>query len=954
MTLKLAIQITADAADAKKGVGEARAELAGLKAEATTTERQVEALADALKAEGSAASEAGRDTAAAAAAFGRQEQAASSAANALRQLTAAERAASAAMRGANSNSLNSASAINARLGVRDDFAGAGRAADIAAYGAALDDLRAKYSPLYAAGRTYKATLDEIRQAEKLGAISAREAATQIERVKTAFAAQATLIKAQNTPGASAWSQLRPDQKFSVTRQVPDILQSLALGMSPGQVALQQGPQIVDGLGGMSNTLKVLGGVITPVTVGLGALTAAAVAGAAAWLDYAGRTKEAQVAAQAFGANYGVTAAGIERVAIAASEAGRISVSSAREIATELARTGKLGTDQIGGLVAITKDFAAVMRTDVAGATAKLGDIFGDPAKGAAQLRQLGLIDGATERLVGRLVQQNRTTEAGSVLLAAVTPRLQGAATATTAIGRAAEWAKEKWDNLWNGVGAAVDRLFGGGADSLEGKLAAAQERLSRMDATFQPGDRGYDRRKAARDALVAEIAAIQEQIKVQEAAAKKATEAAAEDRRGTAAVGVADQSPAVAIATQRRQLEADLATLRAGIGTKGLTADETQRITDAIQAKERVLAALNDRQARANELARLDAQIQLERDPVARANLIARRTSLQLSEREISNAELEIEVNTARTRSLAESAAASSEAARGMLDAQRNRLEMLKLEISLIGQSEQARSRAIALLQMEQQIRDQRLGRNSPAAEQLRANAAKEADLQAVQARQQDATQTFTSISERSLDTIASGLVQNAGSWRSWGDIVQDVVGDVAQSILKLAVLNPLKNALLGTNYGTMADVKGAGGLLGSMFGLGGGSSSYTMVTGGAGPYAVPTFAKGGIATGPSIFGEAGPEAAVPLPDGRRIPVDLRGAGSGGGNMQVNVNVENRHSGASVSAGQMTMGPDGVPQLSVIVDMVRTIMADDQASFGPITQGNAARFIQQPGGGGYL
>lgn len=34
-------------------------------------------------------------------------------------------------------------------------------------------------------------------------------------------------------------------------------------------------------------------------------------------------------------------------------------------------------------------------------------------------------------------------------------------------------------------------------------------------------------------------------------------------------------------------------------------------------------------------------------------------------------------------------------------------------------------------------------------------------------------------------------------------------------------------------------------------------------------------FAQGGIATGPAIFGEAGPEAAVPLPDGRRIPVDL-------------------------------------------------------------------------------
>ena len=34
-------------------------------------------------------------------------------------------------------------------------------------------------------------------------------------------------------------------------------------------------------------------------------------------------------------------------------------------------------------------------------------------------------------------------------------------------------------------------------------------------------------------------------------------------------------------------------------------------------------------------------------------------------------------------------------------------------------------------------------------------------------------------------------------------------------------------------------------------------------------------FAKGGIADRPSIFGEAGPEAAVPLPDGKSIPVKL-------------------------------------------------------------------------------
>jgi hypothetical protein len=36
-------------------------------------------------------------------------------------------------------------------------------------------------------------------------------------------------------------------------------------------------------------------------------------------------------------------------------------------------------------------------------------------------------------------------------------------------------------------------------------------------------------------------------------------------------------------------------------------------------------------------------------------------------------------------------------------------------------------------------------------------------------------------------------------------------------------------------------------------------------------------FSKGGVSNRPAIFGEKGPEAAVPLPDGRTIPVTLKG-----------------------------------------------------------------------------
>ncbi len=72
---------------------------------------------------------------------------------------------------------------------------------------------------------------------------------------------------------------------------------------------------------------------------------------------------------------------------------------------------------------------------------------------------------------------------------------------------------------------------------------------------------------------------------------------------------------------------------------------------------------------------------------------------------------------------------------------------------------------------------------------------------------------------------------------------------------------------------------------LDSLFsGFGGGGFSFPKLFGFAKggiaahgrPQPLPTFAKGGVSSSASIFGEAGPEAAVPLPDGKRIPVDLR------------------------------------------------------------------------------
>lgn len=80
-------------------------------------------------------------------------------------------------------------AINARLGVQSDFGGAGRASDIQAYGAALDEMRAKFNPLFAASLRYREGLAEIEHAHKVGAISAHEQMEAETALTRAYQAQ---------------------------------------------------------------------------------------------------------------------------------------------------------------------------------------------------------------------------------------------------------------------------------------------------------------------------------------------------------------------------------------------------------------------------------------------------------------------------------------------------------------------------------------------------------------------------------------------------------------------------------------------------------------------------------------------------------------------------------------------------------------------------------------------
>ncbi len=206
-------------------------------------------------------------------------------------------ATSAIAQAANTNLVNVArqsrqAAIDAATGVKSDFGGAERAADIAAYGKALDDLRARYNPLFAAEQAHREQLEGIAAAQRLGAISATEAADAAAVQQAAYTRQVSVINAARGAvtqhGAAA--KLSAFQLQQLTFQGNDVATMYLAGASTGQIFATQAGQILQVLqmseGGFRGSLAAIGSwaggigrsilaLATPLNIGLLGVTALA-------------------------------------------------------------------------------------------------------------------------------------------------------------------------------------------------------------------------------------------------------------------------------------------------------------------------------------------------------------------------------------------------------------------------------------------------------------------------------------------------------------------------------------------------------------------------------------------------------------------------------------------------------------------------------------------------------
>lgn len=172
-------------------------------------------------------------------------------------------------------------------------------------------------------------------------------------------------------------------------------------------------------------------------------------------------------------------------------------------------------------------------------------------------------------------------------------------------------------------------------------------------------------------------------------------------------------------------------------------------------------------------------------------------------------------------------------AALGQIETQKQQIELLRTQIELAGTNESQAAIEIAQLQAKQQLIQRGIDLSSQEGQAIIANAGAIERLNQQLNLAKASQQALISLTDTTFNRFADLIAQGKTDWKSWADAGRAAILDINRELLKLALLNPLKNLLFGTNLPTLSSV---GGLFGSIikgFGVGhaGGMAEQLAVT---------------------------------------------------------------------------------------------------------------------------
>lgn len=669
--------------------------------------------------------------------------------------------------------------------------------------------------------------------------------------------------------------------------------------------------------------------------------------------------------RATGNSSGLTANEIAGTAEEIEKATLATAEQVQDAATVLATFRTVAGDTFTRALTLAQDMSATFGGDLKSNVAALGKALEDPINGLGGLQKsYRLLTESQRDTIQTLVETGRQAEAQRIILDALEKKIGGSGRAeTSGLAGATNRLSDAWGNLLKGiaqtetVSTAAKSSLSGLATVIEGlngllkddttgeKIFKAQEKLLQAQDVlqrFRDGDASFSviqihERRVAR--LQADLDRILQE-------AKEQTKKIADDK----AAAIAGQEQAERdfrseqLTQQRKALDDTLDSLMTE------PAERIAKVNEELAVTKQRLDALRENDG--SNAGSVDAAIR-EAETIAQRKIAAiEKPSLEAAKR-VAQANQKV-VNDLGNQigALADKRAAFIQNAVSRLSDgatldQRN--EVTRLAAAIYDQGEAQKSLSKLQSEGEQVTKSTLSATETYASEILRLNglldagaisqdtynraiakaeqdslaARKDAEAGALRAfhayREQaedtakDIEKLFTNAMNGAEDAIVEFVKSGGRSLKSLGDLFNSIMDDILRMTVRKSITEPLFNSLQSGGFSSFIT-----GLL--PFEQGG-----IMTSAGALP--LHRYANGGIANSPQIamFGEGRkPEAYVPLPDGRTIPVTMSGSGT------VNVTINNNTSAKATV--QQKSNASGGRDLIVQLDEMNAQLLSDPGS----------------------
>lgn len=269
-------------------------------------------------------------------------------------------------------------------------------------------------------------------------------------------------------------------------QFTDIATQLAGGQSPWLIMLQQGGQVKDSFGGIIPTFRALTGAISPLMVGVGALSVATGALFYSWYQGSSTLSEFNKTLVLSGNSAGLTADRMLVLARNGQSAG-LTFSQTSEALTELVNAGVRAGANFDAMSQSVSRFTEASGVPVDKVAAAFGKLTNDPTSGLIAMAQQ--FHNVTAEQIAYVAQLQRAGDEAAALQAANDAATSGFNEQTKSlrdnmgtIESAADSLKRAFKSMWD---AALD----------VGRPDTAQEMVSKAEAAFKRADEIWNLRR---------------------------------------------------------------------------------------------------------------------------------------------------------------------------------------------------------------------------------------------------------------------------------------------------------------------------------------------------------------------------------------------------------------------------------------------------------------------------